>query len=340
MPLPGADKADLAVAKTLLRHGSHSFFAASLLLPSRVGDSAVALYAFCRVADDAIDLGTDRPAALARLTERLDAVYRGAPEPRAVDRAFAATVAAHDIPHALPAALIEGLAWDAAGRRYPDFAALLDYAARVAGSVGVMMALVMGVREPAALARAAALGMAMQLTNIARDVGEDARAGRLYLPLDWLGEAGIAADRFVAAPCHGPAIAAVTARLLAEADLLYANGAQGICRLPLACRPAIAAARAIYAAIGGKVAAAGYDSIGQRAYVTTAEKLRLLARSTMAALLPGRLTAQPPLPQAEFLLATIPPPPVVTAAAAIGSVEKILNLFERLERSQREGGLA
>jgi phytoene/squalene synthetase len=66
MPLPGADKADLAVARKLLRHGSHSFFAASLLLPRHVGNSAMALYAFCRVADDAIDFGTDRQAELAR----------------------------------------------------------------------------------------------------------------------------------------------------------------------------------------------------------------------------------------------------------------------------------
>ena len=340
MPRPGADKADLAVARDLLRHGSHSFFAASLLLPPRVRDSALALYAFCRVADDAIDFGADRPAELARLIERLDAVYRGTPEPRAVDRAFAATVAAHDIPYALPVALIEGLAWDADGRRYQSFGALLDYAARVAGSVGVMMALVMGVREPAALARAAELGMAMQLTNIARDVGEDAQAGRLYLPLDWLGEAGIAADQFVAAPRHSPVIAAVTARLLAEADLLYTSGAQGICRLPLACRPAIAAAGSIYATIGKKISQAGYDSISRRTYVPTVEKLKLLLRSVFVALTPTRPAAKPPLPQAEFMLAAIAPLPVVVVPAAIGSVEKILNLFERLERAQREGGLA
>ena len=338
MPLTGADKADLTVARALLRHGSHSFFAASLLLPSRVRNSAVALYAFFRVADDAVDLGADRPAALARLSARLDAVYRGTPE-RAVDRAFATTVAAHDIPYALPAALIEGLAWDAAGRRYQNLGELLDYAARVAGSVGVMMALVMGVREPTALARAAELGMAMQLTNIARDVGEDARAGRLYLPLDWLTEADIAADQFVAAPRHGPAIAVVTARLLAEADLLYASGAQGICRLPLACRPAIAAARSIYAAIGGKISQAGYESINRRAHVPTGAKLQLLARSAAGAMLPRRLIPKPPLSQVEFLLAAIPPP-FVAVTATVGSVEKILNLFERLERAQREGGLA
>jgi phytoene synthase len=336
MPLPGADKADLAVARKLLRHGSHSFFAASLLLPRHVGNSAMALYAFCRVADDAIDFGTDRQAELARLTARLDAVYRASPEPGPVDRAFAATVAAHGIPHALPAALIDGLAWDAAGRRYQTFPELLDYAARVAGSVGIMMALVMGVRDPAALGRAAELGMAMQLTNIARDVGEDARAGRVYLPLDWLAEAGIATETFLAAPAHSPQLAAVIGRLLDQADLLYASGSQGLSHLPLTCRPGIAAARSIYAAIGRQIAAAGNDSITTRAYVATSTKLLLLARATLTALAPRRAAETVPLPQTEFMLAAVPPRPVFAAQTAISSVEKILTLFERLERAQRE----
>ncbi len=97
-------------------------------------------------------------------------------------------------------ALLEGFAWDAAGRRYDTLDDLLDYAARVAGAVGAMMAVLMGVRDPALLARACDLGVAMQLTNIARDVGEDARAGRLYLPLAWLREAGIDPDAFLADP--------------------------------------------------------------------------------------------------------------------------------------------
>ncbi len=99
-------------------------------------------------------------------------------------------VSAHRLPQALPAALIEGLAWDAQGRRYETLSDLTAYAARVAGSVGAMMTVLMGVRDGAVLARACDLGVAMQFTNIARDVGEDARAGRLYLPLAWMREAG------------------------------------------------------------------------------------------------------------------------------------------------------
>jgi phytoene synthase len=158
MPQSFADPADIAACRNLLCSGSRSFFAASLLLPRRVRAPATALYAFCRVADDAVDLGDDPVAALAELSARLNAAYAGHPEDSAIDRAFAETVAAYHIPQALPAALIEGLAWDAQGRRYENFASLLDYAARVAGAVGVMMAVVMGVRDAASLARAADLG--------------------------------------------------------------------------------------------------------------------------------------------------------------------------------------
>jgi phytoene synthase len=147
-----------------------------------VRDSATALYAFCRLADDAIDEGDTetgaRTRALATLAQRLDAAYTGRPHDDPADRAFAQIVAQHHIPRAVPEALLEGFAWDLQGRRYETLADLHDYAARVAGTVGVMMAMLMGVRAPAALARACDLGIAMQLTNIARDVGEDARAGR------------------------------------------------------------------------------------------------------------------------------------------------------------------
>lgn len=191
---------DMAACRAMIRTGSLSFHAASKLLSARVRDPALALYAFCRVADDEVDEGTDKDSAVLRLGERLDLIYRGTPRPQAPDRAFAAVVQAFDLPRALPEALLEGLAWDALGRRYQTLSGVLDYSARVAASVGAMMCVLMRVREADALARACDLGLAMQLTNIARDVGEDARAGRLFLPLDWLAEAGIDPEGFMADP--------------------------------------------------------------------------------------------------------------------------------------------
>jgi phytoene synthase len=123
------------------------------------------------------------------------------------DRALACVVHQVGIPRILLDALLEGFAWDAEGRQYETLEDLHDYAARVAGTVGAMMSMVMSTRTPSALARACELGLAMQLTNIARDVGEDARAGRLFLPRQWLREAGVDPDAWLQQPEFSPAIA-------------------------------------------------------------------------------------------------------------------------------------
>jgi phytoene synthase len=259
-------------------------------LPKAVRDAAIALYAFCREADDAIDHAPPegRAAALAGLVARLDAIYAGTPAPIAADREFAGVVGRYHIPRALPAALLEGFAWDAEGRRYASIDALEDYAARVAGTVGAMMALVMGVRDGAVLGRAAELGLAMQLTNIARDVGEDARAGRLYLPLDWLAEAEVDAGAFLRAPACCAGVRAVVARLLAHADMLYARADAGVAALPLRCRPAIAAARLLYAAIGQEAGRAGFDCVAARAVVPGRRRAMLMGRALVQSVVPAR----------------------------------------------------
>ena len=202
--------ADLAACQAAIRTGSLSFHAASKLLPGKVRDPALALYAFCRIADDAVDEGHDKAHAVLTLRDRLDLIYEGRPRNAAADRAFASVVEDFDMPRALPEALLEGLAWDAVGRRYDDLSGVLSYSARVAAAVGAMMCVLMRVRNADALARACDLGLAMQLTNIARDVGEDAREGRLFLPQDWLADEGVDPAAFLADPKPNPAIARVT----------------------------------------------------------------------------------------------------------------------------------
>jgi len=331
--------ADLDACRALLADGSKSFHAASRLLPARIAVPATALYAFCRVADDAIDLD-DSPAALAALRGRLADIYAGAPQDSAADRAMAAVVGRYGIPRAIPDALIEGFAWDRAGRQYADFTSLTAYATRVAGTVGVMMALLMGERRPAVLARACDLGIAMQLTNIARDVGEDARNGRLYLPHDWLRQAGIDPEAFLHQPVFTPALGGVVARLLAEARLLYRRAAGGIARLPLDCRPGIGAARLIYAAIGAEVARRGHDSVAGRAVVSPRRKLLLLGRSCLAALGPGGAIDAPPVEAARFLiLATAGQSPMRAGGDLAWAPEermiRFLDLLERLGEARR-----
>jgi phytoene synthase len=175
----------------------------------------------------------------------------------------------------------------------------------------------------------------MQLTNIARDVGEDARAGRLYLPLQWLDEMGIAPDAFLANPAADPRIRALTARLLSNASALYSRAEAGIPALPLACRPGIFAARHVYAGIGGAVARGGYDSITRRARTTARQKIGWLglsiARSAASMALPVSATLHaPPAPEVAFL---------VDAAARISHrqarSEALLSVFAQLEAKDR-----
>src|SRR5690606_31568013 len=188
------------------------------------------------------------------------------------DVALAWVVREHAIGRAPLDALLEGYRWDVERRRYEELEPLRAYAARVAASVGVVMTRIMGVHDTLTLARAADLGVAMQLTNIARDVGEDARAGRLYLPLRWLREEGIDPEAFLAAPRPLDGVRVAVCRLLDHAQALYRRAAAGIPRLPADCRTAIAAASAIYADIGRVIRARGYDSISSRAFTSSARK--------------------------------------------------------------------
>lgn len=345
--------ADLAACRALLRDGSRSFLLASRLLPQGVRDDAVALYAFCRVADDAIDhAGAGNSlAALDWLRERLALAYAGRPMAIAADRALADLVVRRGIPMALPAALLEGFAWDAEGRRHQELSDVVAYAVRVAGSVGAMMALLMDRREPESVARACDLGVAMQLSNIARDVGEDARAGRLYLPLSWLREAGIDPDAWLARPLFNDALASVVRRLLEVAEALYWRADGGIASLPLACRPGIQAARLLYAGIGHEVARHGFDSVADRAVVPIGRKLALLARGLAAAAAPLRAAPLPaaggaPLPEAAFLVAAVsetnsvgshPHAAFVARSSPPRRVAWLIELFTQLERRDQLG---
>jgi phytoene synthase len=295
---------DVAACRAILRKGSRSFAAAASLLPARVRDAATVLYAFCRVADDEVDEAPGSPAAaLERLRERLDGVYAGAPRDEPVDRALAAVVGGDHVPRALLDALLDGMAWDVEARRYETFDELLAYAARVAGTVGAMMSVVMGRRSPDVIARACDLGVAMQLTNIARDVGEDARRGRLYLPLRWMRDAGVDPDAWLARPTHDAAIASLVSRLLAAAEALYRRADAGIASLPADCRVAIGAARFIYADIGRVIARAEFDAIGQRAVVGRWRKVWLVGRALFARWRSDPARIDPPLEPVRFLVA-------------------------------------
>jgi phytoene synthase len=296
--------ANCAARRRSIRQGSQSFYVASLLLPLAVREPAYAIYAFCRLADDLIDREHGGVAAVAELERMLDRVYAGRPHRSFVERGFADVVARFAIPRAVPDGLIEGLAWDAAGRRYATLEDLHAYAVRVAGTVGFMMTLAMGRREPHVLARACDLGVAMQLTNIARDVGEDAANGRLYLPLDWLADAGIDAGAWLTAPRSSPEMTHLVARLLGEAGGLYERSCSGIAALPRGSRLGIDTARLLYREIGREILR-GVDPVTTRAVTSKKRKLRLVASAIGSSAVASADLYAPCIRQGEFLVQAV-----------------------------------
>jgi phytoene synthase len=179
-PIPGDDR---ALCRTIIAAHSKSFALASALLPAGLRDDIAATYAFCRRCDDAVDTGPGDPiAAVRRLRAELASIYDGEAQAEPVLGAFQDVVRRRGIPQEYPRELIEGMAMDAMGARYETFDDLDLYCYRAAGVVGLMLCHVMGVRDERALAHATHLGMAMQLTNICRDVREDAARGRRYVP--------------------------------------------------------------------------------------------------------------------------------------------------------------
>ena len=297
---------DMSECRRLLSHGSKSFYIASHFLPRALRESASGLYAFCRIADDLVDLGDDPRQALVILHRRLDLIYDGRPENHPIDRVLSQIVIDHKLPRGLLDALLEGFAWDTDGRDYHTLAEVCDYGARVAGTVGVMMAILMGVKDHATLARAADLGVAMQLTNICRDVGEDARAGRLYLPRDLMRKAGIDPDAFLRNPTPSAELTHVLKQVLAEAERRYALADEGIRQLPRSCRPGILAARRLYAEIGHTVRHNDYDSINQRAVVSRARKGQILLGLIRGPAAAPEYMLEPCAAENQFLLDAIP----------------------------------
>ena len=283
----------LAASEAAIQEGSKSFAAAARLFDARTRADAVMLYAWCRHCDDVVDgqvLGMGRAEVAGTPAERLDALYeeterayRGAPSAHPAFAAFAEVVARNDIPERYPLQLLEGFRMDVEGRRYQSLDDTLTYCYHVAGVVGVMMALIMGARDDEVLDRASDLGLAFQLTNICRDVMEDAAIGRLYLPADFLAEAGVP-EAEIAAPANRAKVAGVAARLLDVAEPYYEQALYGIRALPLRSACAIATARAVYGAIGTKVRAEGARAWDKRASTSKAEKLALLAGGLATAL--------------------------------------------------------
>ena len=295
------EKPLLQDCKEVMRRGSLSFFLAARLLGREARDAISMLYAWCRFADDLIDSTAERlpPEERGAVVDELRRETTLAVTSRAADlelgtplgyRAIAQLGRLYGLPADYPLELTRGMQMDAEGESYEDLSSLRLYCYRVAGVVGVMFSHIIGVSDSKALPHAADLGIAMQMTNIARDVLEDAAMGRIYLPLSWLKEAGIPADPKLF-PTYKKELAKVTRRLLAVADEHYRSGEQGLKYLPLEAAAAVAAARYIYHGIGTLVLERGATAWDTRAVVPLRTKLLLLGRGLITVIrgLPHRI---------------------------------------------------
>jgi phytoene synthase len=297
---------DLASCRRVIAAHSKSFALASRLFDRRRRDEVCAVYALCRRLDDAIDDAAPAalPAVLARVEAEVEALFADAVPGDTAARAFQAVARRRGIPAHYARELVAGFAMDARAARYARLEDLLLYAWRVAGTVGTMLCHVMGVADDAALPRAAHLGVAMQLTNVARDVVEDWERGRLYLPASLLGEpaartlgarlaAGGPRQAAELAPCRA-ALERAVAALLAESDRYYASADRGLAALDRRAGLAVDAARRIYAAIGDGLRRRG-DVLGPRLVVGRGRKLARLAGALAASAVSARArTVRPP----------------------------------------------
>jgi phytoene/squalene synthetase len=258
-------EAMLAQARRTLAAKGKTFDWARRLLGPTHADRATRLYAFCRHLDDLADEAADAGEAQARLA----AVSTALRAKKSADPVIADALRLLDecgIDPEIPQALIEGLRADLASVRIQDEAELLRYCYRVAGTVGLMMCDVLDVHDPAAAAFAIDLGVAMQLTNISRDVLADARLSRRYLPASLVGDLS-AEDLINPSPATREAVRRGVHRLLTLADVYYASGEQGLRALPTRARYAIRVAGRVYQAIGGRLRARQLDVWAGRASV-------------------------------------------------------------------------
>jgi phytoene synthase len=298
-PHPAPVAADWARCEAIARAHGRTFYLASRCLSPAARRAALATYAFCRIADDIVDGASERGSATAAVElARWTAQVERPDHPVAL--AFAETRACYGVPVQPVYDLLTGIGMDLKPRRYATWTDLRGYCYHVAGTVGLMVAPILGCRDPHALTYAATLGIAMQLTNILRDVAEDARRGRLYLPLDELAAFDCDPEAILAGRPDGR-FSDLIAFQIERARSLYADAALGIPALGPSGRLTTLMASRLYAGILTEIEALDYDVFRTRARVSGPRKARALpgiAACFVRLSLTGDRTS--PAPQAEY----------------------------------------
>lgn len=273
---------DLNQPEQILATSGESFFWARRFLGRKMGHDAAVLYSFCRVLDDMAD--GDIPDGPAHLRQIQSLLKQGEWTQHPVLKHYAPLVEAYRLPHDVIGSLVEGLMDDQAPQvLIKDEASLIQYAYKVAGTVGLLMCNILNNEDPRAKAHAVDLGIAMQLTNIARDVVEDAKMGRRYLPGEWVNH--LSPEDIVLASKdpqshEGTLITLAVERLLELAEVYYASGRAGLSYLPLRAHFSIGVAAKVYRQIGRQLLKSTDSWHGRRQVTSKASKMLCTMRAT------------------------------------------------------------
>ena len=284
------------LSSAIIQAGSKSFASAAKIFNPETRASAYLLYAWCRHCDDVIDgqqLGYDQgntpnhdpSKELIKLRKQTNDALTGILTDDPIFSALQKVISKNNIPKAYPLALLDGFEMDVHRRSYQTIDDTLNYCYHVAGVVGVMMSIIMGAKDDATLDRACDLGLAFQLTNIARDVIEDAQNGRVYLPTAWLRSAGLNADpNLLLQESHREQLVIVVDRLLKEAEKYYDSSLSGLPKLGFRSAWAIATARIVYRKIGVELIKNGPKAWDTRVSTTKYQKFSALISGLGAAI--------------------------------------------------------
>lgn len=289
-------------AHTAMARGSKSFYLASRFFPKKLMNGASLIYYWCRHCDDVLDEGKD-DSDLTELKCLTEKVWNRPDETLPLPfEALKKAVYQFQIPSYYPLELLEGMAMDERNERYESISELKLYCYRVASTVGLMMSHVMGLYDKRALKEAAHLGIAMQLTNIARDVKEDYERGRLYLPLEWLRHADLSEKSYMLSE-NRKKLFKVVRRLLTEAEKFYDSGISGIDQLPLRSAYTVLIAAHFYREIGRDILKKGEESLASRVVISKGRKLILILRCTgiMLLSLPKRIMRKKKTEQIDLI---------------------------------------
>lgn len=267
-------------AKVLTKHYGKTFYFASLLLPKQKRNAAYVVYAFCRLSDDSVDknIDSDKAKALNQLKQSLDLAYSLAPMNDSLLLAFRQVVSQYNIPKEYFLKLLYGMQLDLKKNSCENFKELKEYCYYVAGVVGLIMVKIFGYTNPEAQKYAIDLGIAMQLTNILRDIKEDYQLNRIYLPKNTLADFNVSADDIKQNRLTNDFKKLMKYQISLARDY-YKSAIKGVRLIDnWRCRLVVYAMQELYSQILNSIENNNYDIFSKRAYISNLKKILLTTK--------------------------------------------------------------